>query len=80
MIISEKCNYSERCLRDVYLNSKYIYLPNNKQNNIIFGGNPVEAKTPRLALLPRNLLSIEREVKGDLSLDGREKHNPRQSR
>ena len=54
-------------------------------DNFIFGGNPVllEAKTPKLALLPRNLLSIEREVKGDLfsrvGSDGRKKHNPRQS-
>ena len=50
-----------------------------RQKNFIFGGNnPVpEAKTAKLALLPRNLLSIEREVKGDLSRVvplGRKKH------
>ena len=67
---------------------RFIYLlsglPNMRQKNFIFGGNnPVpEAKTAKLALLPRNLLSIEREVKGDLSRVealGRKKHNPRQS-
>ena len=81
MINSGKLDYSDCCMRDAYLYS-YDNLPDMMYDNFIFGGNPVvpEAKTPKLALLPRNLLSIEREVKGDLSLDGREKHNPRQSR
>ena len=57
----------ERCISVLYDN-----LPNMMYDNFIFGGNPVvpEAKTLKLALLPRNLLSIEREVKGDLSLSG----------
>ena len=70
MINSGKLDYSECCKRDVSLYS-YDNLPDVMHEHFIFGGNPVlEAKTPKLALLPRNLLSIEREVKGDLSRVG----------